>query len=814
MQKLALRVSLCVVAILICGVFVSTPLKSAARSLSKSEVLALVAGQSLPENIVADLAARGLDFTPDENYKSQLKIAGADSRVLAALDAAKTSSGTQSASPENVKLLQNLSVAGQKISAGRPSDAMNDVNAALATGSGHSAVGFVMGMILIQEGRYVEAGQIYSEIQRDEPNFPELHTRLSFTYHSTGDEQNALREAKAAIAENPNNAPAHLNAGLALSNMGNIDAAKLELQESIRSKPDYQLAYIALANILETLKDYDGAIAQYKRAVTLNPNDVNAHYNLGIAYQDRGDYVSSIREYREAKRLDPSRRDVRQNLGHTLIDLDPAAAVVEFRELAAIAPEWPLCHQCLAKALRQAGRLDEAEAEYRTAQKLDPASPDPHFGLGVLFEMRKQYDKALSEYTAAQQINDDDDATHISIGRILMMKKDYLDATTEFQRAKELDPTNCIAVNSLGEAYEASGKRDAATREFREGLSTCPKVIAIRLNLAAALEKRGDWVAALDNYHQAALDEPPPKLNFAQINYQPQMKYQDAQKRFAQHLADLRSGGKSSEADKLEASMKTKTDSAGLDEKYHDTVQACMKAMGEQRFNEAETLARQALEIAEKIQPTDGRLPEAVGTLGTVYGRRLEFTKAEELFKRQLALSEKLYGPQNPLILTPVQNLAMLTAQEKNFPESEKYFARALEINEKSYGLESSAYAQTLLGLGQLYTLEQNYAKSEATILRVLHTYENTYENNSIEMTIPLTGLCYVYDQWGKPDKSAPCHARIVAVVEKQFGSSSPYLVPELSAEAKALRQLGRNDEAAKLEQRTQALQSAQVSPN
>jgi len=53
-----------------------------------------------------------------------------------------------------------------------------------------------------------------------------------------------------------------------------------------------------------------------------------------------------------------------------------------------------------------------------------------------------------------------------------------------------------------------------------------------------------------------------------------------------------------------------------------------------------------------------------------------------------------------------------------------------------------------------------------------------------------------------------------VSLEEKQFGAESPYLVRDLTAEAQALRKLGRNDEAAKLEQRTQALHSAQTNPN
>lgn len=50
-----------------------------------------------------------------------------------------------------------------------------------------------------------------------------------------------------------------------------------------------------------------------------------------------------------------------------MIHTDPAAAIVEFRELAALAPDWPICHHCLGLALMQTGRFQEAEKEYRIA---------------------------------------------------------------------------------------------------------------------------------------------------------------------------------------------------------------------------------------------------------------------------------------------------------------------------------------------------------------------------------------------------------------------------------------------------------------
>src|SRR5260370_39678531 len=68
---------------------------SSPRPLRKSELLALVAAGILPENTAYEIRSKGLSFVPDESYRALLKSAGADAKVFAALDSAKTSPSEQ-----------------------------------------------------------------------------------------------------------------------------------------------------------------------------------------------------------------------------------------------------------------------------------------------------------------------------------------------------------------------------------------------------------------------------------------------------------------------------------------------------------------------------------------------------------------------------------------------------------------------------------------------------------------------------------------------------------------------------------------------
>jgi tetratricopeptide (TPR) repeat protein len=790
-----------------------SPLANASpRPLKKSELLALVAGDTLPENVIGEISARGLAFVPDVAYKALLRSAGADSQVLAALASAKSVSPAQADSSKDVELLKHLSRSGTLIRAGQSEAAAQELSTLFASGFGKSEVGFVIGIALIQQQRFEEAGQVYSEILRQDPDFPQTHSRLSMTFFQSGDPEQALRHAKAAIEQFSCNPAAHMNAGLALKTMHNLEAAKSEIQEAIRCKPDYALAYSNLGGLYDDLGAYDEAIAQFKKALTLNPVDVNTRYNLGVSYGNKGDFVSAIREYREVKRRDPERLDARQNLGAALLHTDPAAAIVEFRELAALAPDFTICHVCLGAALYTTGRYDEAAKEYQLAAQLDPANPRPLIEFGHTLEVAKKYDETLSQYRKAADLDPNLADARANAGRVLLQKKAFAEAATELKRAEELDPAAWESHDLRGQALEGSGDRNAAIAEYREALSLGPKEPQARLDLAQALEKAGDWVGALSNYHRAALDEPPLKPGAVRL-YEARAKYDQAQQRFHMHLSGLRAAGNGQEAAVLEARVSAAESAPNLDDEYRETLQKSLQAVQQQRFNDAETSARRAIEIAQQIQPQDGRLPEALGQLGSVYAWRMDYKNAQETFQHQLAFAERIFGPQSPLIAPVLQNLAMLAAAQKDFAAAEPLLTRMLEVNQKAYGEQSDAMVEGLRGLARVYAMQKDYPKSEAALLRALKILETLRSPSDPLVALPLTSLCRVYDEWGKPEKAEPCHARLVSMAESQFGADSPYLVNELSAEAEALRKLGRTAEAARLEQRSQSIQAAQSAP-
>ena len=184
--------------------------------LTQSELLALVAGAALPENIVVDIRERGLSFAVDATYRALMQKAGADTRVLAALDSAKVAANKDTKEAANPEVLEHLASAGKFMNDGNYPEAAKELKAVYAADSDSPEGGFVMGQLLRQQQRWGEAAAVYAQVLRQDPNFPETHTKLSYLYYRMDEQEDALREAKSALALTPDNAEAHKNAGISL----------------------------------------------------------------------------------------------------------------------------------------------------------------------------------------------------------------------------------------------------------------------------------------------------------------------------------------------------------------------------------------------------------------------------------------------------------------------------------------------------------------------------------------------------------------------------------------------------------------------
>ena len=812
------RAMFCVCA---CGLFLSAGAalgeavpQESGRPLEAARLLALVAGNALPENIAARVESRGLAFQPSEEYQRLLQRAGASAGVMKALQKAKVSAGSDAKG--ETRVWAHLSLAGKLIKEKKYVDAETELNAALQAGADKLEAGFVMGEALRQQEEWEKAAAVYMEIVKEDKDFPEAQTKLSFVFYRMDNAEESLRAAKIALEATPNNAEAHKNAGLALESMRKYDAAEKEYQEALRLKPDYENVHADLGILLYDKKDYDGAIAEFKKGLALNPNEATVRLNLALAYDAKNEANDAIRELREAKKLDPKNFLIRQNLGSILIHQDRNAdAVAELRELEAIAPESAVCHLCLSMALYKTNDFEAAQKEAQIAVRLDPGNAMTYLALGQIYEVQGKSELALKEYQQSEEMDPDSVETRICAARILLAMKQGAKAQQELKAAKDLEPGNALVHEQYGKALEASGKLKEAKSEYQETLLLDKENIYALLDLAKLEEKQGDWPNAMKNYRAAV------KIVQAGMmgSHGPKTfvdapgAYQVAQMRLKQYLSELRAGGKGQEAAALEARLESKETSKGISGKLDAAMEAGGEDYKEKRFAEAERNYSEAVRLGEQLRP-EGRLVLALGYLGSLYALRKDYPDAQTAYERSLKTAEEVYGLGAPQVGQVLEALTRLNLEQGDKGRAETYAQQNLEMAEKNAGTNSFSYSLALMALGYVYFSQKQYTKAEPYITKAVEIHQQLSGPQAMIIVSSKQMLCRIYDGMGQPAKAVMCASELTAVMERAYGENSQALVPLLTLRAKALRELGRVTEADQVEQRKKSLTQATVSAN
>jgi len=779
--------------------FISLYCQTDSRPLTKSELLALVAGNALNENIVHEVQARGIAFRYSDAYKTQLSTAGAHADLLTAVANAKIGHAFESADGETELALQNhLSAAGKMLRSKQYDEATRELTAALQDGA-HVEAGFVMGELLRTQEQFDLAANVYQSILREDPGFPEVHTKLAYIFYRTNDLESAIREAQTVLAQNPANAEAHKNLGLGLLGMGRFDGSIAEFREALRIKGDYAAAHLDLALAFDDKHDTKSAIEEYRKANALNPDDANAHYNLAIGLKSVGDRDGAIREYREAKRIDPERIDVRHNLSLLLIDVDTFAAVREFRELLAMAPNFELGHIGLGMAVSRLGHWKEAETEYRKAMELDPSDPIPHSNLGHVFEQQQKDDAAMAEFVNAEQLDNSSVYAHAGMGRVYLRRKDYQHAIGELRRADALNTSFPDNHSDLGEALAATGDMGGAIVQMRLALSLSPQDPNIISKLAPILEKNGDFNGALEQYRLAA-----------EIG-----KTEEAKKEYSAAIERLKVKVKPAvitPPDTTAASSIPVVPAARItgpvdENTWRATLDASFKALQEQRLGDAEASARTALAMAEKSF-TDQKLVESTRQMAWVLTREQKYAEAREAWQYDIKTSQKVEGPESQESIHAMEGIAGCAYFQKDYATAASFYARAIQLNEKLFGATDMRVKMDLHYLANAYQLLGDYAKAEPIRLQLLQA-NNANGGDGLTMLGDTLELAKLYLEWGKLDKAEIYCRKSLTEREKAYGDDSPLIADSLQMLSDVLTKLGKNAEAAELKKRHDSIVSS-----
>lgn len=162
------------------------------------------------------------------------------------------------------------------------------------------------------------------------------------------------------------------------------------------------------------------------------------------------------------------------------------------------APHSPAIDQLLGVAWghHRAGRLAEAERDYRQALAMSPGHAAALHLLGVLLCQSNQPDQGIDFIRQAARAAPKDEAIHNNLGNALKMLGRHEDAVAAFRKTLQLKPDYPEACFNLGNSLTALARLDEAVAAFRRALTLKPDYGQASHNLSIAFLKLGRWQEA------------------------------------------------------------------------------------------------------------------------------------------------------------------------------------------------------------------------------------------------------------------------------------------------------------------------------
>jgi protein O-GlcNAc transferase len=154
-------------------------------------------------------------------------------------------------------------------------------------------------------------------------------------------------------------------------------------------------------------------------------------------------------------------------------------------------------------ALKNAGRLAEAESCYRQALRVDPACTEAIGNLGIVLRLQKRPAEAIECFRRLIAGHPGLAQAHYSLGNALSDTGDHSGALAAFRKAIEIEPGHFESRVNMGLAQWASGDPDAAADTLAEATRRHPGFAPAWRSLGMVEEKRGRLPESIAAYRQA-----------------------------------------------------------------------------------------------------------------------------------------------------------------------------------------------------------------------------------------------------------------------------------------------------------------------
>ena len=333
-----------------------------------------------------------------------------------------------------------------------------------------------LGTLCLATGRYQEAIELLEQALKLKPDYALAYNSLGIAWQQQKDWNQALQCYQKALALQDNYPDAWNNLGNLFHQWERFDDAIKAFEQALHHKNDYSEAWFNLGNAFQALNRSADAMAAYRSVLKLKPQSHLALNNLGILLQQRGNLIQAEQCYRQALDFCPDFLEVQSNLAQVLVQSQQTEAAID-------------TYQKLIVALE-----NRAQEFWGTPFYLNTLTQ-----LGVLLEESGQYQAAIDRYRQVIV----QDTTEPVMAAQDSEKQDSEEPVSEAQGTPQPNPDWYYRYYNLGNALQKIGDFAAAIEAYQQALIYGSERAEGWNNLGNALKQQGNFTAAIAAYEQA-----------------------------------------------------------------------------------------------------------------------------------------------------------------------------------------------------------------------------------------------------------------------------------------------------------------------
>lgn len=245
--------------------------------------------------------------------------------------------------------------------------AIGDIDRAISVDSLNDAWYLKKANLLFDLERFKEAKDVLDNAIFIVPGSIPIMLRKSEIYLITGDLQQCINWANAALGFDVFNAQAYYLKGMAHKYGKDTVKAVTSFQTAVEQDINHYDAYIQLAN-LYALEKHELAPAYYNNALRIKPKSIEALYGKGLFFQNVGKPEKSLQNYKDILEIDDKYADAYFNMGYVkLIQLEEVdTAEVLFNKAFSVDSNYFDALYMLGYCQELKNKTEQAKATYKT----------------------------------------------------------------------------------------------------------------------------------------------------------------------------------------------------------------------------------------------------------------------------------------------------------------------------------------------------------------------------------------------------------------------------------------------------------------